>query len=76
VKNKIIANNPSGPLPYYPNDKHEYTAQPKIYNNLRPVTKCDLKISARLSPQLRPSSGAPFPPYLDEYYRPIPYGNC
>ncbi len=67
--------NPNRPLLYYPksNHKHQYVAQPKINNNLRPFTKCEMKIPARLLPQLRLASGAPFPPNLDQYYRPIRY---
>jgi hypothetical protein len=32
-----------------------------------------MKIPARLLPQLKLASGAPFPPNLDQYYRPIRY---
>jgi hypothetical protein len=78
ANNQIIYNNyrnPNRPLPHYSKSirKHEYRAQPKINNIFRPITKCQMRIPARLLPHLKLSSGAPFPPNLDQYYRPIRY---
>ncbi len=78
ANNQIIYNNyrnPNRPLPHYSNSihKHQYRAQPKINNIFRPITKYEMRIPARILPHLKLSSGAPFPPNLDQYYRPIRY---